>query len=304
MSGGGFNARLTVGPDRSPTTGEVHGYFVSPGLFQTLGVPVLHGRDFRDTPENPDPRAAYSSAVVNRSFAERYLRGHNPIGARVGFGTGAGEPPTIEIIGVVDDFHYRGLRKPEVQVYFPALEKSLQGATFFVRTRGPAEAAFPSIRAAVRRLDPALPVVGLRTLAAEVDSALVTERLLATLSWAFSALAVLLAVIGLYGVLSFVVSRRTREIGIRLALGASPSSAMTSVVTEAAVLTVIGVVLALPVAWALGRLVESQLFGLRAMDAAVVGGAAALVLLVGVLASALPARRAAKVNPMDALRFE
>ena len=97
MSGGGFNARLTVGPDRSPTTGEVHGYFVSPGLFQTLGVPVLHGRDFRDTPENPDPRAAYSSAVVNRSFAERYLRGHNPIGARVGFGTGAGEPPTIGI---------------------------------------------------------------------------------------------------------------------------------------------------------------------------------------------------------------
>jgi predicted permease len=302
MSGGGFNARLTLGPDRSPLTGEVHGYFVSPGLFRTLGVPFLHGRDFRDTPENPDPRAAYSSAIVSRSFVERYLPGRNPIGARIGFGTG--EAPAIEIIGVVGDFHYRGLRKPEVQVYFPALEKPLQGATFFVHTRGPAEAAFPSVRATVRRLDPALPVVGLRTLAAEVDSALITERFLATLSWAFSVLAVLLAVIGLYGVLSFVVSRRTREIGIRLALGASPLSAMVSVVTEAAVLTLIGVGLALPVAWALGRFVESQLFGLRAMDAAVIGSAAALVLLVSLLSSALPARRAARVNPTDALRFE
>jgi predicted permease len=304
MSGGGFNMRFTVGPGSPIETGEVGGYFVSPGLFGVLGVPLVAGRDLRDPVEPRAPDAEFTSAIVNESFVARYLPGRNPVGARLAFGVGSAKPPTIEIVGVVKDFHYRGLRGPEVQVFFPALEKPLQGATLFVRTRGPAQAAFAAMQAAVHRVDPALPVLGLRTLDQQIDSALVTERLLATLAAAFAALAVLLAIVGLYGLMSFVVTRRTREIGIRLALGASPARAMALIVREAGALLVAGFVIGLPAVWTLGRLIESQLFGVHATDSATAAGAAALLALAAFAGSALPARRASAVNAMAALKAE
>lgn len=305
MTGGGYRMRYTVGPGEPIATDEVSGFMVSPDLFATLGVPVTRGRDFGEPPPQvAPPQASHRFAIVNEAFVRRYLPHRDPIGARLGVGVRTGRPPTMEIVGVVADFPYSGLRTTEVQAFFPALEKDLQGATFFARTRGPAESAFSSIHAAVRAIDPGLPVVGLRTLEAQVDAGLVTERFLATLATAFATLAVLLAVLGLYGVMSFVVTRRTREIGIRIALGASPGQAVTLIVREAAVLVAAGLAIGLPLAWALGRLIESQLFGVRAMDAPTVAGATLVVALVSLVASALPAFRASAVDATEALRVE
>ena len=160
------------------------------------------------------------------------------------------------------------------------------------------------IRAAVRRVDPSIPITDLRTLDDHLDRTLVNERLLAMLASAFAALAILLAVVGLYGVMSFVVSRRTREIGIRLALGASRGTALWLVLRDAAGMVAAGLATALPAVWGLGRLIENQLFGVRAMDGTTIAGAAALVALVGIGATTLPARRATAVSPMEALRYE
>jgi predicted permease len=304
MSGGGMNMRFTVGPGDARRTGEVQSYFVGPGLFAALGVPMVLGADFPEAPAEVEPGAEYRSAIVSESFARRYLQGRNPIGARLGFGVDAGVAPAIEIVGVVKEFHYRGLRSPEVQVFFPALEKPLQGATFFVRTRGRAESAFSAIGVAVRGVDPTLPVLGLRTLDAQVDSALGAERFLAILATTFAGLATLLAILGLHGVMSFTVARRTREIGIRLALGASPAGAVGLIVREAAAMVGAGIALGLPAAWSLGRLARSQLYGVSASDGATVAGATVLVALVALFASALPALRASAVTATEALRVE
>jgi predicted permease len=301
MSGTGYKMRYTVGPGTPVETDEVLGFMVSPGLFETLGVPILSGADFRAaTEESPE----YRSAIVNQSFVRRYLPGRNPIGARLGFGVRTGKEPAIEVVGVVKDFPYSGLRADEVQVFFPALEKGLQGGTFFVRTHAGASAQFGSIRAAVRQLDPGLPVLGLRSLAEQVDTALVTERFLATLATAFAGLAILLAMLGLYGVMSFIVARRTREIGIRLALGSSAGGAVGLMVREALTMVGAGLALGLPLVWALGRLLDSQLFGVRALDPATLTAAVVLVAGVGIAASAIPALRASAVNPTEALRAE
>jgi predicted permease len=302
MSGGGPGMRFSVGPGSPSSTDPVNMYFVSAGLFDTLGVPFTAGHDFARLAQEVPPDAEYRSAIVSESFARRYLDGRNPFGARLGFG--AGNATTIEIIGVTKDFHYRGLRGPEVQVFFPALEKSLQGGTFFARTRGPARAAFASIHGAVRAVDPNAPVIGLRTIREQVDASLATERFLATLAAAFALVAIALAVVGLYAVMSFLVTRRTRELGIRLALGARPGTAVGLVVREAAALVALGLLLGLGGALALGRLVESQLYGVHARDGATITAAALLVAVVALLASALPARRAARVDPMTALRCE
>ncbi len=156
----------------------------------------------------------------------------------------------------------------------------------------------------VRQLDSNLPVLGLRTVDDQLDQSLLNERMLATLAGAFAALAILLTIVGLYGVIAFVVTRRTREIGIRLALGASRSSTVWLILRDSAIMVAGGVALALPAVWSLGRLIESQLFGVQAMDAITIVAAVALVALVALAASALPTRRASSINPMEALRYE
>ena len=156
----------------------------------------------------------------------------------------------------------------------------------------------------MRQVDATLPVVGLRTLKAQIDTALVTERFLATLATAFAALAILMAVLGLYGVLAFVVTRRTREIGIRMALGISPAGAVALVVREAGFLVVAGLAIGLPSTWALARLVESQFYGVKPTDVPTLTLATALIAGVAFVASFLPARRASAVNPSIALRAE
>ena len=198
-----------------------------------------------------------------------------------------------------------GLRVPDDQAFVPYFAGAqLTGGGVFVRTRVSSAAAFSAIRAAVRQVDSGLPLQDMRTLDDQLDKSLVNERLLATLASAFAGLAVLLTVVGLYGVMSFVVTRRTREIGIRLALGASKGSALWLILRETATMVAAGLTIALPAVWALGRLIESQLFEVRAMDGATIAAAVALVAVVALAASAFPARRATSISPIEALRTE
>jgi predicted permease len=305
LTGRGWTPPLTVGPGQRMVTEPVGGYMVSPGFFASLGIPFVAGSDFRPVYAQVGANSDYRSAIVSESFVRRYLPNRYPLGARLGFDvTTPGATTPIEIQGVVKDFRYRALRLPEVQVFFPALEKTLQSATFFVRTRGDAENSFQAIRDAVRKVDASVPVVDLRTLEAQIDTALVTERFLATLATAFAALAILMAVLGLYGVLAFVVTRRTREIGIRMALGISPTGAVALIVREAASLVGVGLLIGLPSTWALARLVENQLYGVQASDAATLMLAVVLIAVVALIAAFLPARRASAVNPSVALRAD
>jgi hypothetical protein len=199
---------------------------------------------------------------------------------------------------------YRGVHDNSEQVFFPLFEHDDTGATFYIKVRGAPEQAIPSIRRLVRQDDPRLPILWFRTLDDQVNRSLNTERMLAALSGSFGALALLLSLVGLYGVMSFVVTRRTREIGIRLALGATRASALRLVLRDAVTMIAAGVALALPCVAALGKLVQSQLFGVTATDPATIA-AAAMVLAAGALAAAfIPAWRASNVSPTDALRLE
>jgi predicted permease len=310
---GSWNTRFTVDADRRFVAEDaVHCSAIGPGFFETLGASLVAGRAFdeRDAIPADVPRdwdSQFRSAIVNQKFANRYFPGRSPIGARMAFGAAPNVVTTIEIVGVVSSFSYRarGLRDVEEQAFFPFFEGStMRGGAIYARTRTASAAAFASIRAALRRIDPALPVDDLRTLDDQLDRALANERLLALLASAFALLAVLLAVVGLYGVTAFVVARRTREIGIRMALGATRRAALLLVVRDAAALVALGVLVALPVVWGLGRLVSSQLFGIGAMDAATFGAAAALVAGATLAAAALPARRASRVSPVEALRTD
>jgi predicted permease len=304
LTGGSWNQSLTVEAGRRLVTDTVHCNAVTPGFFATLGAPILNGRDFSERDAHDSPDLGHRSAIVNQSFVKRYFGDRNPIGARVSLSDGPDARTNIEIVGVVKTFSYRGIRQIEDQAFFPFLEGTRFGGGFFVRTRVSSEAAFNSIRAVVRQIDPTLPVLSLRTLENQLDLTLLNERLMATLASAFAALAVLLTVVGLYGVISFVVTRRTREIGIRLALGASRGSALWLILRDSAMMAAAGVAIAIPAIWGLGRLIESQLFGVRAMDSVTIAACVVLVALVALAASALPARRASSVSPMEALRYE
>jgi predicted permease len=315
LAGGSWNQRITVDSGRRRFVAEsaVHCNAISPGFFDALGVALTRGRDFNDRdvrapsdvgrPDDGKP-PPFRSAIVNESFVRRYLGDQNPIGVRLGLGGEANSATNIEIVGVVKTFSYRGLRENEDQAFFPLFESSIVGGRFWIRTRVAAQSAFASIRATVRALDPALPIARLRTLDDQLDRLLWTERLLATLSAAFAGLATLLAVVGVYGVMSFVVSQRTREIGIRMALGASRGSAIWLILHDAAIMLACGVAMAVPVVWWLGRFVESQLFGVRATDWRTAFAASLLVALAALAASALPVRRATAISPIEALRRE
>jgi ABC-type lipoprotein release transport system permease subunit len=222
----------------------------------------------------------------------------------IGEGSGPEVKPDVEIVGVCASFNYRGLRDDSEQAFFPLFESEAGGATYYIRVHSTPDQTIPSIRRIVRRADPRLPILWFRTLDEQINRSLSTERLLAALSGTFGALALLLSLIGLYGVMSFVVMRRTREIGIRLALGATGASAVRLVLRDAVAMIAVGMAIALPCVAALGKLVQSQLFGVTATDPSTVA-AAALILAVCALAAAfIPAWRASNVSPTDALRLE
>jgi predicted permease len=305
LNGGAWSNEVTMQTDhRTVTDGIINFNAVSPGFFSTLGVRLLAGRDFDKSDALPVGEIGPRCAIVNEAFVKRYLAGRDPLGVRIARGGSSDVKPNSRIVGVVADMSYRGVRDHSEQVFFPLFEHDDTGATFYIKVRGAPEQAIPSIRRLVRQDDPRLPILWFRTLDDQVNRSLSTERLLAALSGSFGILALLLSLIGLYGVMSFVVTRRTREIGIRLALGATGASAIRLVLGDAVVMIAAGMAIALPCVAALGKLVQAQLFGVTATDPVTVA-AAALVLAAGALAAAfIPAWRASNVSPTDALRLE
>jgi ABC-type antimicrobial peptide transport system permease subunit len=245
-------------------------------------------------------------AIVNERFARQYFGDGNPIGRRIGFGTNPNTPTPIEIVGLVRNSKYTDVRDDiQRQVFFPILESSSPSSfVVYVRTSRTAEAMFNAIRQVVQQIDPALPIHGTRTLETQVAQSLSRERMVATMTAMFGALATLLAVVGLYGVMAYTVSRRTREIGVRMAFGATAGKIAWLVTREVLTIAVAGILVALPAAWWLGRFVSTQLFGVEPTDVVTIGGAVMLLLTVALLAGLVPSARAARLNPTTALRHE
>jgi predicted permease len=284
---------------------------VGPGYFRAMGTPVLRGREFDATDasaatEGPAGAPPFRVAVANERFVKQYFGNEDPIGRRIGFGSSPNRPTPIQIVGVVRDSKYADVRDDiERQLFFPYLEAPNPGQfTVYMATSQRPEATFAAAREVVRQLDPNLPVAAPRTLAQQLDRSLSRERLVATMSAVFGGLATLLAVVGLYGVMAYTVSRRTREIGVRIALGAAGADIRWMVIREALAVAAIGMALAAPVAWWLSRLVASQLYGVTASDPVTAAGAVALLGLVSLLAALVPSTRAARVEPTQALRYE
>ncbi len=305
LTGGSWNNPMTIQTDRRIITDrDVNLNAISPGFFSTLGTIIVAGRDFDERDSRPGSENGERTAIVNESFARRYFGARNPLGARICQGAGPDAKPNIEIVGIVADFSYRGLREESEQAYFPILDGAGSEGHFYVRVHGTLDGAFQSIRAIVHNADPALPITYFRTLDDQVNRALNTERMVATVSGGFGTLALLLSLVGLYGVMSFVVTQRTREIGVRLALGATRASAVWLVLGDALLMIVGGMAIALPSVWALGRLVESQLFGVKPTDPLTIAAASLLLATATLGAAMIPAYRASTVDPTVALRFE
>ena len=273
---------------------------VGPGFFATLGIPLLAGREFTAA-DGPDaPRVA----VVNDVFARYYFGAEDSVGRQ--FRLGSKEDEAITIVGLVREGKSASLwEKPVRFVYLPhTQEKGLGDVTFYARSTVDPEILGGRMRKAVQRIDATLPVTGLKSMRAQIGESLFVERVVAALSAAFGFLATLLAAVGLYGVMSYAVSLRTREIGIRVALGAARRAVLLMVLKEVALLAALGVVIGLPSGYGLGRLVESQLFGLTAHDPLTFAAATATLLVAAFLAGYVPAARATRVDPMVALRYE
>jgi predicted permease len=277
--------------------------WIAPGYFATLRQPLLAGREF--TPA--DAKGAPLVAVVNLSLAKRfYGSAQNALGRAIGQGGGSDVKLDTTIVGVVGDIKHQDLRTDiGPAVYRSCLQNPHPtGVQIYVRTARAPETVESAIRQTIHTLDPTLVVNGLRTMEAQVDSSASQERALAFLAAGFALLAMVLAAVGLYGVLAYSTEQRTREIGVRLALGSQRSGVVVLVVREMALIAGMATVVALPSVVALGRLFKSQLFGVTAADPVTLAAALILTVLMVALAAALPAHRAATVEPMEALRTE
>ena len=272
---------------------------VSRGYFETMRVPLLLGRDFDDRDGSTDRMVM----IVNETFARHYFGNENPVGRRVGLAPGAQD---IEIVGVARDAKYTELRNEAIRmVYVPYRPGPWGGSvTVHLRTAGDPMALASALRKNVAAIEPQAPVSNIRTVEEEIGRTLLRERLLATITALFGALALTLAAVGLYGVLSFGVTQRTRELGIRIAVGATRGRILRLVLREAGWVLGLGTAVGLGAAWMLGRVVGTLLFGIRATDPASAAIAVAVLAAAGIAAAWIPARRAARVDPIRALRYE
>ena len=276
---------------------------LSPGYFATMGIPILEGRDFVPSDAKDNSKAGAKVAIVNRQFAEHFFPGQSALGRHLGNGGGPKAKLDTEIMGVVENTLYEGPRQGvRRQVFIPNWGKD--GVAFYVRTSLGSQSAYAALRNEVRTLDASMPVYQLKTLATQLDQTLLTERLIALLSAGFGLLATLLAAIGLYGVMAFVVTRRTKEMGVRIALGANPGYVIWLVMKEVVVLLAIGLLIGVPAAIGLGQFVATQLYGIKANDPLIAGTTVAVLIVVAGLAGLIPARRASRIDPILALRYD
>jgi len=274
---------------------------VSPGYFAALGIPLVAGRDFNAGDNAKSARVV----IVSEVFARFLFDNASPIGRHVVIGSDDGD---AQIVGVVKDSRTNDLRESPPRILYAPFEQGGEEFTrqsaFFVRTEGDERSVMPAIRAALKQLDRNLPIEKLTSMQAMLRDSIYTDRLMATLAIAFAGLAAILAAVGLYGTISYSVGRRTREFGIRLVLGAAPQGLLWNVMREVGWLLAIGVAVGLPASYALARLAESQLYGVRAHDPWVMAAAIILIVLVGLLAALAPALRAMRIQPVSALRYE
>jgi predicted permease len=275
---------------------------VGPEYFETAGMAFLRGRGLTVNDGVNAPRVA----VINEAFARYYFGDENPIGRR--FGRDPESSGKIEIVGVVKDAKYNSLREAGLRTYYTPFfqepSRWVRRMTFQVRTGSDPTAVISAVRQAVREVDANLPLYNIKTLATQVDESIVQERSIGTVSSFFGLLSLLLAAIGLYGIMAYAVNQRTREIGIRMALGAQRGQVLRMVLMQGMKMVSIGVILGLAASFAATRLVASYLFGITATDPATFVGVPIILLIVALLACFVPARRATRVDPLVALRDE
>jgi predicted permease len=298
-----MGANITVEGEQKLPEDQEHVLYdaISPAYFSAIGVPLVAGREFN----SGDTSARSKVAIVNETLAKRFFSKRDPVGSHFAFGAGYVKPDIL-IVGVVKDNkqdHVRSEMAPYVFLPYAQREK-LSAMTFYVRTQQDPLLIADELRDSVRGLDPNLPVYDLKTFQRVVDEDLLAERLIAGLSASFGVLAALLAAMGIYGVLAYLVIQRTREIGIRIALGAASGQVRTLIFKEMGYMVAAGALVGLPVAYALARLSESLLYGVRANNVGIYVVALSVIAAIAAAACYLPVRRATQVDPMVALRYE
>ncbi|MBL0158464.1 MAG: ABC transporter permease [Bryobacterales bacterium] len=305
ISGMAWNGEITVEGFKAKNRRDSLAYFnqVSDKYFETMGTPILAGRDFEERDGPTAPRVA----IVNETLARKFFGQASPLGRTFRMEQGPNLDPPVEIVGVVRDAKYGTLREVTKPTAYLANGQSTEPGwmshNFELRSDSGATDVIPAVRAAVAEVNPNV-VIQFKTLSLQVEESLTRERLLAVLSGLFGGLALLLAMIGLYGVMSYNVTRRHNEIGIRMALGAAQGTVRTMVLRDVAILVALGLSAGIGLSLAGGRLIESFLFGMKASDPSALTGAVVLLAVVAALAGYLPARRASRVDPMVALREE
>ncbi len=286
-------------PDTAGQRHRVHLFVIGESFFRTMGIALLTGRDFvqADTATTPPV------AVVNETFVRRFLADQNPIGQT--FRLHDGTDRKVQIVGVNRDVKYNQMRAPAAPlIYLSQRQGAQRGVCFEVRAALPPLTLVSAVRKAVATVDPDLPLSRIKTQEQQLHESLAVDRLFAALGAAFALLAVLLSCVGLHGLMAYTVARRTREIGIRMALGATRRNVAGPILREAVLLVLAGLVVGLPVALALARLIRSQLYGVAAADPITFVGGAVLLIAVALMSAWIPARRAARVDPIVALRCE
>jgi predicted permease len=299
VNGTGIFVRGRVYTNQRDSNQNINRLVISPNFFDVMGIPILAGRAF--TPQ--DNESATKVVIINEAAARKYFANENPIGQR--FGSSVETTGQLEIVGILRDAKYNSVREAAPPtMYVPYLQARAVSASFAVRTAVDPVAATSGVREAVRQIDPNLPLTDISTQLEQVEKRFAQERIFAQAYTLFGALALLLASIGLFGLMSYSVSRRTNEIGIRMALGAQRQDVLRLVMRESMVLVVAGVIIGLAIALGVSRFVATLLYGLAATDTMTIVVSVAVMVAVAALAGFVPARRASRVDPMVALRWD